>query len=952
MPIFETARAAKAAEGARQGGSTGPNNTSTGPAQPAPQSPAATPTGPVDPAATVPVSPPATQTTAAPLAPPPAPQPATSGAGGGDTGPNGLNGPGGTANVSRLPIHDKGMAERYLAALDFGATKFSFQTFADSGDSPGQTLHGTLAEFWPEVAKLNTPQVGAGAYVTINKTDLKGRKAKNVVLPRGLFADADSVEQVRHCISVFQTCDCPPSMAVKTGNGCHFYWLADDIPLDQFSKLQKQLADKLGTDGKIIDLPRVLRLPGTLHLKNPAKPKLITLLNQPGVPIQRWSLAELVSKFGLSFTASKSATAHTGLIPGLSTGPAAAFAGHGTDESLSDGIKAAAWFGDVSDEHKDEAADHAMEIIATHATLLEIGKHGGDNNAYYKLITSLARSGAPHAKDIFVKYASRAKDADSEEKLEYDFDRCAAGEFTDPNGEPITVGTLLKLAMEHGADFNKWKAAIPPEKVEARDSDLAELNRKHCVITDLGGKCVVANEVLDRKSNEKTVTLSSFETIANRYRHRKRIYRTTEKNEAGEEEQKEKKISLGMWWLNNKYRRECETVVFAPGRDIPGAYNLWRGFKFDPDFIESASKCGLYLEHILENICQGDRFLYNYVICWMANAVQNPDVPGQTALVLRGEMGTGKSEFARHFGNLFGENYLKVVKAKHITGTFNGHMGKCIVLFGDECFNRAGDPEQEDILKDLITAPDGMIEFKGFEAKRYPSCMHLIIAANREWVVPVRLGDRRFCCMEAGTAHRQDRPYFTAIIDQMRAGGYAALLGYLLKVDLTGWNPEAIPETKERQHQKRLTASDGDNLIIDFAQDGHLPGGIPKYPHIAKANDNEYGLLEVMRKRGGRSIAQMSDQSLTGILKDWKFNRKHRNAGSVWEAPSLPDLRKAISDKYPDIEFDNRPGWGQSIDDEDADEIAAGTAAVDEAAANKAKANKAVAEIKHDLEQE
>jgi Family of unknown function (DUF5906) len=609
------------------------------------------------------------------------------------------------------------MAERQLAALDFGATKFAFRMFADSGDSGGQKFNCTLEEFWPHVLRMNTPQYGGSAYLVVNKTDGVGQTAKNVILPRALFVDADNEEQVRHCTGVIQACGCPPSMIVKTGRGYHFYWLADDIPLNQFKPLQKQLAAKLGTDGKVIDLPRVLRLAGSLHLKDPNKPKLITLLNKPGVPIQRYQLSDLASKFGLSLTAaSKTAPVN---IPGLSTGPAAAFADHHTSERLSDGIKAAAWFGDVSDEHKDEAADHAMEIITTHTTLLEIGKHGGDNNAYYKLITSLARSGAPHAKDIFVKYASRAKDADSEEKLEYDFDRCAAGEFTDPNGEPITVGTLIKLATEHGTDFNKWKAAIPLEKVEARDSDLAEMNRKHCVISDFGGKCVVANEVTDPKSGERTTTFSSPETIVNRYRNRYRTLKTTVKNKAGEEEQKETKVSLGQSWLNNKHRHQLETVVFAPGRDIPGAYNLWHGFKFDPDFINSASKCGLYLQHIRENICQFDQELYDYTICWMANAVQNPGVPGQTALVWRGDMGTGKSEASRHFGQLFGENYLKVVKAKHITGTFNGHMGKCIVMFGDECFNR-GDPEQEDILKDLITADTGMIEFKGFEAKRYP----------------------------------------------------------------------------------------------------------------------------------------------------------------------------------------------------------------------------------------
>ena len=580
--------------------------------------------------------------------------------------------------------------------------------------------------------------------------------------------------------------------------------------------------------------------------------------------------------------------------------------GEFTDESLSDEIENL-WFGVLSPELKNEVVNYSLGIIAAKTKFLETEANGGDNGMWFKLTTAVAVSDAPDAENIFVKYASAAKNADPEDELRQHFTRCQA----DANGQ-ITVGTLLGLAFDSGADFDKWKQQIPREKAETLDPDLAEMNSKHCVISDFGGKCVVANEVIDRKNNEKTVTFSSFETIINRYRNRKRTLKTTEKNEAGEEVQKETKTSLGRWWLNQGQRRQLDTVVFAPGRDIhvPAAFNLWRGFKYEPDFENSASKCRLYLKHIHENICQGDHRLFKYKIRWMADAVQNPGKPGNVALVLRGEMGTGKGEFARHFGELFGENFIPVTKAKHITGHFNGHMGKCILMFGDECFNR-GDEEQEQILKTLITERYWLIEFKGYDAKRFSSCLHIILAANHDWVVPVRLDDRRFCCNEVGKAHQKDRPYFTAIDNQMRNGGYEALLGLLLKIDLTNWNPEDIPETKERQFQKWLTASDGDKLIIGFAQDGCLPAAVSDRPWIAPSNGGykEPGLFENMKARGGPRIARMSDQDLTNILKGWKFKAKSLGNGRGWEAPLLPDLRKAILDKYPTVEFDDCEEW-------------------------------------------
>ena len=44
----------------------------------------------------------------------------------------------------------------------------------------------------------------------------------------------------------------------------------------------------------------MMRLPGTLHLKDPTKPRLVKLLNSPNGSIQRWQLSELVRKLGLT----------------------------------------------------------------------------------------------------------------------------------------------------------------------------------------------------------------------------------------------------------------------------------------------------------------------------------------------------------------------------------------------------------------------------------------------------------------------------------------------------------------------------------------------------------------------------------------------------------------------------------------------------------------------------
>jgi hypothetical protein len=136
--------------------------------------------------------------------------------------------------------------------------------------------------------------------------------------------------------------------------------------------------------------------------------------------------------------------------------------------SKSDRSESTHWFESLSPQLKDEVVDYALEVIAKNTRFLELEVDGGNNDQYYKLTTSVARSGAPNAENIFVKHASAAQSADSEEALRKDFARCGGSE---PSGDQkITVGTLLHLGQQHGANFDRWKRqapsvpGLPPEK--------------------------------------------------------------------------------------------------------------------------------------------------------------------------------------------------------------------------------------------------------------------------------------------------------------------------------------------------------------------------------------------------------------------------------------------------------------------------------------------------------
>src|SRR5208337_3895469 len=75
-----------------------------------------------------------------------------------------------------------------------------------------------LADNFAELARLSAR--GAGVFVTVNRTDLKGRRKENIVAVRALFVDLDGA------------------------------------PI-------------------VCDLPRVMRLPSFPHQKNPDNPRMV-----------------------------------------------------------------------------------------------------------------------------------------------------------------------------------------------------------------------------------------------------------------------------------------------------------------------------------------------------------------------------------------------------------------------------------------------------------------------------------------------------------------------------------------------------------------------------------------------------------------------------------------------------------------------------------------------------
>lgn len=444
---------------------------------------------------------------------------------------------------------------------------------------------------------------------------------------------------------------------------------------------------------------------------------------------------------------------------------------------------------------------------------------------------------------------------------------------------------------------------IQRAKEDAIDPWLRKLNEEHAVIEDIGGKCRVVSEVMDFALKRPRLSRQSFDDFRNRYMHMTVVVGT-------DKDGNEVKMPVGKWWLQNPNRRQYRTIVFAPGREVGDAYNLWQGFACEA----RPGKCDLFLNHIRENVCRGNEVHSEYLINWMARAVQQPDSPGQVAVVLRGRMGTGKGVVFKHFGSLWGRHYLHVSDPKHLVGSFNAHLRDCVVLFGDEAFY-AGDKKHESIMKTLVTEDFLMVEAKGVDAEAAPNFVHLGMASNDDWVVPAGADERRYFIVDVGDSKMQNGAYFAAIQREMDSGGREALLHFLMTRDLSGFEVRNFPKTDALREQKVLSMSPEEQWWFEKLNDGNLTGD-GWTGEVAKSDLQRDYISYTERQRIMRRVSPTAlgkflkkalpslwprtFQRMADVSSMDKYGHEHLRRAKVWfyEFPSLKEAREHFDERF------------------------------------------------------
>lgn len=327
----------------------------------------------------------------------------------------------------------------------------------------------------------------------------------------------------------------------------------------------------------------------------------------------------------------------------------------------------------------------------------------------------------------------------------------------------------------------------------AADAALAEMNREYFVSTE-GGRVRVFRETFDPELG--TPSLVSMSPTDFRALFANRFVSVTDG--AGNV----RKLCVADLWMRSAARREYPNgLALLPGKDAPsGVYNLWRGFGIEA----KAGDVKPALQHLRNVICAEDDKAFRYLLGWMARAVQFPGEQAEVAVVVRGGRGTGKGTVGRWMRDIFGAHGMHLLHSRHLTGNFNAHLRGTCFLFADEAFF-AGDKAGEGVLKGLVTEDQITIERKGVDAFSARNRLKIMMASNSDWVVPAGTDERRYLVLDVSDCRKQNHDYFAKLNAHMENGGLAALLDFLLRYDLSGFNVRNVPNTAALVRQKVLS---------------------------------------------------------------------------------------------------------------------------------------------------
>ena len=241
-------------------------------------------------------------------------------------------------------------------------------------------------------------------------------------------------------------------------------------------------------------------------------------------------------------------------------------------------------------------------------------------------------------------------------------------------------------------------------------------------------------------------------------------------------------------WMASEKRRDvrADQVVFDPaGKCGPECINLYGGLEMVP----MDGNCQPIIE-LLYHLCDSDEDVRDWILDWIAWPLQHPGAKMPTSVIMHGDEGSGKNLFWEIVGAIYGP-YGSVVGQDQLESKFNDYLSRKLFLIGDEVLSRQEMRHLKGKLKAMISGKTLQIETKMMPVRAEANHVNMVFLSNELQPNALDASDRRYCVV--WTPPKKERAFYQAVAECAETGGREAFYAYLLKRDLSAFDPHGPP---------------------------------------------------------------------------------------------------------------------------------------------------------------
>lgn len=339
-------------------------------------------------------------------------------------------------------------------------------------------------------------------------------------------------------------------------------------------------------------------------------------------------------------------------------------------------------------------------------------------------------------------------------------------------------------------------------------------------------------------------------------------------------------INIGSYYKNGKLKDCNAYMVYASGKNKnclsykgmrfystnQQIFSYFRGYDYKEldDYDEDV--ISFYLNHIRENIANGNEELYNYILNWISYILQNPEGKTGSCLVITGEQGTGKNTFTDVICNLMKRYSVRnLTDIGQLVGKFNSVVENNKLIVCNEMASADANLRLDvNSLKSIITENEIAVEDKFVQKRFVQNVVNLIVLSNNFDPVKVEKDDRRYVVCNTNVTHKDDQAYFETLRNAFTEEFYQNLFTYFMKRNLDGVNLRTLPKTEAKAALIEANKSSIELFIQDFIIDftkGFIVDDVYEYyvKWISKYGSNE-DKKNASKPEMGRKIIAFCDK--------------------------------------------------------------------------------------------